>query len=159
MRLEDTGLDGLMLDFKPLTELLERNAFILGGSWDYERVTYDYKMEAPEKNITYYVRIQGFAVEGDVDKGDAVITLMTPLLGRHYYPHGIEYGEQEGFSSGTIERARQLIQKVVAPAEKYHNQVPEHVVLEKLKNWAKENNNQEILDKMKELSNNPENRK
>ncbi|MBA2174296.1 hypothetical protein H0266_05190 [Halobacillus locisalis] len=159
MKLEGTGLDGLVLDFKPLTELLERNGFILGGSWDYERVTYDYKMEAPEKNITYYVRIQGFAIEGDVDKGDAVITLMNPLLGRHYYPHGVEYGEQEGFSSGTIERARHLIQKVVEPAEKYHSQVPEHVVLDKLKNWAKENNNQEILDKVKELSNNPENRK
>ncbi|MBH0229020.1 YugN family protein [Halobacillus yeomjeoni] len=159
MKLEGTGIDGLMVDFGPLTELMERNGFILGGSWDYERVTYDYKLNAPEKNITYYIRIQGYAIEGDVDKGNAVIRLMTPLLGRHYYPHGVEYGEQEGFSEGIIEKAKTLIQKVQGPAEKYHNQVPEHIVLEKLKKWAEENQNQEVLEKVKELSNNPDNHK
>lgn len=156
MKLEGTGVDGLIVDFKPLTELMERNGFILGGAWDYERVTYDYKMNAPEKNITYYIRIQGYAIEGDVDRGDAVIRLMTPLLGRHYYPHGVEYGEQEGFSSGIIERATKLVSKIKEPAEKYHNQVPEHIVLDKLKKWAEENQNQEVLEKVNELSNNPE---
>jgi hypothetical protein len=159
MKLEGTGIDGLMVDFRPLTDLMERNGFILGGSWDYERVTYDYKLNAPEKNITYYIRIQGYAVEGDVDKGDAVIRLLPPLLGRHYYPHGVEYGEQEGFSAGIIQKAKGLVQKVVEPAEKYHNQVPEHVVLERLTRWAEENQNQEVLEKMKELSSNPDQRK
>ncbi|MGP4068232.1 YugN family protein [Halobacillus sp. B29] len=159
MKLESTGLDGLVVDFRPLTELMESNGFILGGSWDYERVTYDYKLDAPEKNVTYYVRVQGFAIEGDVDRGDAVIRLMDPLLGRHYYPHGVEYGEQEGFSEGIIEKARNLIKKIQEPANKYHNQVPEHIVLEKLTKWAEENQNQEVLQKVKELSNNPEQRK
>ncbi|ARI77599.1 YugN family protein [Halobacillus mangrovi] len=159
MKLEGTGIEGLMVDFRPLTDLMESNGFILGGSWDYERVTYDYKLNAPEKNITYYIRIQGYAVEGDVDKGDAVIRLLPPLLGRHYYPHGVEYGEQEGFSSGIIEKAIGLVQKVVEPAKRYHNQVPEHVVLERLTRWAEENQNQEVLEKMKELSNNPDQRK
>ncbi|WP_371933350.1 YugN family protein [Halobacillus litoralis] len=59
MKLEGTGIEGLVVDYKPLTEIMERNGFILGGSWDYERVTYDYKIPAPEKNITYYIRIQG----------------------------------------------------------------------------------------------------
>jgi hypothetical protein len=156
MKLEGTGIDGLVVDYKPLTEIMESNGFILGGSWDYERVTYDYKMAAPEKNVTHYIRIQGYAIEGDVDRGDAVIRLMTPLLGRHYYPHGVEYGEQEGFSAGLIERATKLIQKVKDPVEKYHNQVPEHIVLDKLKKWAQENQNQEVLEKVNELSNDPE---
>ncbi|MBN8234322.1 hypothetical protein JF544_03640 [Halobacillus kuroshimensis] len=158
MKLEGTGLEGLVVDYKPLTEIMEKNGFILGGSWDYERVTYDYKLMAPEKNITHYVRIQGFALEGDVDKGDAVIRLMKPLLGRHYYPHGVEYGHQEGFSDDMIQKAKTLIAKVAEPAKKYHSQVPEHVVLDKLKKWAQENENDEVLQKVEELSNDPERR-
>ncbi|MFC7061325.1 YugN family protein [Halobacillus seohaensis] len=112
MKLEGTGIEDLVVDLKPLTQVMESNGFILGGSWDYERVTYDYKMDAPEKNITYYIRIQGYSMEGDVDRGNAVIQLVTPLLGRHYYPHGIEYGEQEGFSSSLIERATKTVEKL-----------------------------------------------
>ncbi|MYL48828.1 hypothetical protein GLV98_05000 [Halobacillus litoralis] len=152
MKLEGTGIEGLVVDYKPLTEIMERNGFILGGSWDYERVTYDYKIPAPEKNITYYIRIQGFALEGDVDKGDAVVRLMKPLLGRHYYPHGVEYGHQEGFTDSIISKAKSLVSKVVEPAKRYHSQVPEHVVLDKLKKWAEENENQEVLKKVEELS-------
>ncbi|MCP3031076.1 YugN-like family protein [Halobacillus sp. A1] len=109
MKLEGTGIEGLVCDLKPLTHIMESNGFILGGSWDYERVTYDYKVDSPEKNVTYYIRIQGYAIEGDVDRGNAVIQLVTPLLGKHYYPHGVEYGEQEEFTSSLIERANKAV--------------------------------------------------
>ncbi|MFC7321444.1 YugN family protein [Halobacillus campisalis] len=112
MKLEGTGIEGLVCDLKPLTHIMESNGFILGGSWDYERVTYDYKVDSPEKNVTYYIRIQGYAIEGDVDRGNAVIQLVTPLLGKHYYPHGVEYGEQEEFTSSLIERANKAVQNL-----------------------------------------------
>ncbi|UOR12949.1 YugN family protein [Halobacillus amylolyticus] len=112
MKLEGTGIDGLLIDVEPLTTIMESNGFILGGSWDYERVSYDYKVDSPEKNITYYIRIQGYAIEGDVDKRNAVIQLVTPLLGKHHYPHGVEYGEQEGFSSSMIDKATNAVKKI-----------------------------------------------
>ncbi|MCP3026236.1 YugN family protein [Halobacillus sp. A5] len=112
MKLEGTGIEGLVVDLQPLTQIMESNGFILGGSWDYERVTYDYKIDAPDKNVTYYIRVQGYAIEGDVDRGNAVVQLVTPLLGKHYYPHGVEYGEQEDFSSNLIERATKSIQNL-----------------------------------------------
>ncbi|MFD2925397.1 YugN family protein [Halobacillus naozhouensis] len=112
MKLEGTGIDGLVIDIKRLTMIMESNGFILGGSWDYERVSYDYKVDSPEKNKTFYIRIQGYALEGDVDKGNAVIQLVTPLLGKHHYPHGVEYGEQEGFSSSIIDKATNLVKKL-----------------------------------------------
>lgn len=117
MKLENTGIEDLVMNVKTLTRIMESNGFMLGGSWDYERVTYDYKIESPETNITYYVRIQGYALEGDVDRGNAVIKLLTPLLGRHYYPHGVEYGEDEGFSRDLIDKAHRLVESVQAPAE------------------------------------------
>jgi len=109
MKLENTGIDNKIIDIGPLNHIMGKHAFILGESWDYERVTYDYKINSQEKNVTYFIRIQGEAIEGDVDKKDAVIKLKTPLLGKHYYPHGIEYGEDENFPKNLIERANKIV--------------------------------------------------
>ncbi|AUJ26797.1 hypothetical protein CAI16_00425 [Virgibacillus dokdonensis] len=112
MKLENTGLEEEIIDLKPLDHVTAKHAFIRAGQWDYERVTYDYRIDSDEKGITYYIRIQGYAVEGDVDRGDAVIQMLTPLLGKHYYPHGVEYGEEENFPSDIVERAKSHISQL-----------------------------------------------
>jgi len=109
MKIENTGIDNKVVDIIPLNHIMGKHAFILGEHWDYDRVTYDYKINSQEKNVTYYIRIQGEAIEGDVDKKDAVIKLKTPLLGKHYYPHGVEYGEEENFPKNLVERAHKLV--------------------------------------------------
>lgn len=119
MRIENTGIEDALVDIKPLSHLMGNNAFIKGEQWDYERVTYDYKVDSPEKNITYYIRIQAYAVEGDIDRGDAVVKILTPLLGKHYYPHGIEYGEEEDFPPSLVERAHHLVSKVKEDIDQY----------------------------------------
>ncbi|QDP40065.1 YugN family protein [Radiobacillus deserti] len=111
MRIEGSGIEDITIDLEPLDHVMNDIAFIRAGQWDYERVTYDYKINSPEKNVTYYIRIQGYAIEGDVDKGNAVIKLKTPLLGKHYYPHGIEYGEQEEFPESVKDRTTKLLEK------------------------------------------------
>ncbi|MBM7572255.1 YugN family protein [Aquibacillus albus] len=121
MRIEDTGIEDAIVDLKPLDHLMESINFVRAGQWDYERVTYDYKIGSAEKNITYYIRVQGYAMEGDVDRGNAVIKLLTPLIGKHYYPHGIEYGEQENFPQSVIDRANSLLTKVKEEVDKYKN--------------------------------------
>lgn len=122
MKLENTGIEGALVDVKQLNRLMGQHAFILGEGWDYERVTYDYQINSQEKNVTYYVRIQAYAIEGDVDLGDAVVKIMTPLLGKHYYPHGIEYGKEENFSESLVERAHKLVVNVAKEIEKIKKQ-------------------------------------
>lgn len=117
MRIENSGIEEIVMDLRPLDYVMGRHGFIRAGQWDYERVTYDYKIGSAEKNITYYVRIQGYAIEGDVDRKDAVIQLMTPLLGKHYYPHGIEY--DEAFPDTLKERAETLVKRVKEEIDQY----------------------------------------
>ncbi|WP_226034604.1 YugN family protein [Aquibacillus saliphilus] len=119
MKMENTGIEGMVLDLKPLDHSMNNIAFIRAGQWDYERVTYDFKISSAEENITYYIRIQGYALEGDVDRGDAVIKLNTPLLGKHYYPHGVEYGEKENFPESVLDRAKQQLAKAKEELEKH----------------------------------------
>ena len=112
MKVENTGIDGAKVKLKELDFLMKKNGLIRAGQWDYERVMYDYKMNSPEKNITYYLRIPGYAVEGDIDSGNAVVSLMTPLVGKHFYPHGTEYGEKENFPSSVLEKSEQILIKL-----------------------------------------------
>ncbi|RYG74054.1 hypothetical protein EU245_04085 [Lentibacillus lipolyticus] len=119
MKLENTGIEEAVIDVEPLDRLMGKHAFIRAGQWDYERVTYDYKIDSKEKNITYYIRIQGYAVEGDVDLGNAVIQLKAPMLGKHYYPHGVEYGEDENFPDNLVDRATNLVSKIKDDIDQY----------------------------------------
>ncbi|MDQ0159209.1 YugN family protein [Alkalibacillus salilacus] len=111
MEITKFSIDETVVKQQPLTHVLEQNGFVLAGQWDYERATYDLKIESPEKNITYYLRLRGIAIEGDVDKGTALIQLLPPLLGKHYYPHGVEYGDED-FPNNVIDRSERVLSKV-----------------------------------------------
>ncbi|MGM8214354.1 YugN family protein [Bacillaceae bacterium W0354] len=111
MKVENNGIKDTVLDLQPLTYIMESNGFVLAGQWDYERVTYDYKINSPEVNVTYYLRVRGISLEGDVDSGKAVIKLLDPILGKHYYPHGVEYGEDE-IPANIKEKAERILNKV-----------------------------------------------
>lgn len=107
MKFENTGLESMQIDLNQLTHIMEQHGMVLAGQWDYERVTYDRKFELKEG--IYYLRIFGFAAKGDVGAEDALIELMAPLLGKHYYPHGVEYGDNEYFPESLVQTCEKLL--------------------------------------------------
>lgn len=107
MKFENSGLESVKVDVNRLDEVMEHNLMVRAGQWDYERVTYDHKFEIKEG--IYYLRIPGYAIEGDVGAHDAYIQLMSPYLGKHYYPHGVEYGEDEYFPEHLVKKCNQMI--------------------------------------------------
>ncbi|WP_251549035.1 YugN family protein [Neobacillus muris] len=110
MKFENTGIENLKIDLNRLDDIMDNHGLVRAGQWDYERVTYDRKFELREG--VFYLRIQGYAVEGDVDTFKATIQLMTPLLGKHYYPHGVEYGEGENFPNSLVSQCKKIIEDV-----------------------------------------------
>lgn len=110
MKMENTGLEGITIDLSRLDVIMEEIGLVRAGQWDYERVTYDRKIDI--KDEVFYLRVQGFAVEGEVDSRHALIKLITPLLGKHYYPHGVEYGENEHFPSAVVNTSNRLLKQV-----------------------------------------------
>ncbi|MBM7603457.1 hypothetical protein JOC75_001427 [Metabacillus crassostreae] len=116
MKIEGTGLEGLTVDLSRLDEIMEDAGLVRAGQWDYERVTYDRKIEA--KGEIFYLRVQAYAVEGDIGGRHALVKLMTPLLGKHYYPHGVEYGEGENFPSAILNTSKGLLKQVSEELQK-----------------------------------------
>ncbi|MGD6818421.1 YugN family protein [Metabacillus sp. 84] len=118
MKFEGTGIDNLTAELTRLDDAMEQHGFIRAGQWDYERVTYDRKLE--QRGEIFYLRIQGFTTEGDTGGRHAIVKLMTPLLGKHYYPHGVEYGEGEDFPEqivqsceNTLKRLKQELEAII----------------------------------------------
>ncbi|ADH99139.1 YugN family protein [Salisediminibacterium selenitireducens] len=91
MKFEQTGLEGIQIKFEDLDETMSECGF--DRAWDYERATYDYKMIDQVEDATYYLRMPCFVIEGEIPKADTTVELMTPYVGKHYYPHGVEYDE------------------------------------------------------------------
>jgi hypothetical protein len=106
MKFENTGLENAKVDLNRLDDLMEEHGLIREATWDYDRVTYDRKFELKEG--VFYLRVQGHA-EGDVGAHKAVIKLTTPLLGKWYFPHGVEYGEGEDFPSSLVSQCEKLL--------------------------------------------------
>lgn len=111
MKLEGTGIEDKVFDITVLEKVLGEVGLLKRDQWDYERVSFDRKFELSGSEV-YYLRVQGYAVEGNIDSKHAKIKLLTPLLGKHYYPHGVEYGEGENFPSSVVEKSKQILEKV-----------------------------------------------
>ncbi|WP_456275618.1 YugN family protein [Bacillus sp. AK128] len=118
MKFENTGIENVVAELHLLDDVMDEVGFVRAGQWDYERVTYDYKIEVLEAKEVYYLRIQGYAVEGDIGKHEASIKLLTPLLGKHYYPHGVEYGEGENFPKNVLSKSQDLLKRVSQELQK-----------------------------------------
>ncbi len=107
MKFENKGYEGLKADLNRLDEVMLQYGLVREGQWDYERVTYDRKFELNEG--VFYLRIQGYAVEGDIGANKALIQLTTPMLGKYYYPHGVEYGEDETFPNSLVSQCEKTV--------------------------------------------------
>ncbi len=88
MVIKDTGLNGKEAFLSDLDHCMGELGFDR-GAWDYHHATYDYKFI--DKATTYYLRIQAKAIEGRVEDSHAMMQLEEPFMGKHLFPHGIDY--------------------------------------------------------------------
>lgn len=117
MKFSNTGIEKFKGDLVRIDDVMTEHGLLRTAQWDYARVTYDRKFEL--KDGVYYLRVQGYATEGDVGARKATIQLMTPLLGKHYYPHGVEYGEGESFPHSLVTQCEKILEEVKAEIEKF----------------------------------------
>ncbi|MDN4073571.1 MULTISPECIES: YugN family protein [Fictibacillus] len=111
MLFEESGLKGQVVQFSILEHIMHNHGIIRAGQWDYERITYDYKFEDMTNGDVYYLRFPCRVTEGEVETPHAKIELSDPYLGKHYYPHGVEYDEE--FPKNITDHCKRLINQVI----------------------------------------------
>ncbi|MEC1179476.1 YugN family protein [Metasolibacillus meyeri] len=92
MYFENTNLEDVVVDQQVLTRLLENHGLECHGAWDYDRMTFDRRFDVREGR--YYLRLFCTAISGDVGAHDATLKLLKPVIGKYYYPHGVEYTDE-----------------------------------------------------------------
>lgn len=107
MYFENTGLENKVAHITLLDDLMKQHGFIRAAGWDYERVTWDRKFDIQEG--TYYLRIFGVTIDGDNGSNDSTISLLKPILGKHYFPHGVEYGEDELYPAQLVKTCQNIL--------------------------------------------------
>ncbi|KXH79873.1 YugN family protein [Sporosarcina sp. HYO08] len=120
MYIENTELENFVTDLSVLDEIMLKHDLVRAGQWDYERVTYDKKYVVKEG--TYYLRVFGVAIEGDVDTRKATIKLKKPVLGKYYYPFGVEYGDDEIFPESLVKDCETTLKAVYEVLQPYNLQ-------------------------------------
>lgn len=118
MYFENTGIENVVANLSAIDDIMLEHNLVRGGQWDYERVTYDKKYVIKEG--TFYLRIFG-TTDGDVDTRDAVMHLKKPVIGKHYYPHGIEYGEDEYFPKSLLKDCEATLKAVNEALQPYNS--------------------------------------
>ena len=92
MYLENTQLESVQVDQEVLTKVLAKYGLECHGGWDYDRMTFDRKFDVREGR--YYLRLFCNAVSGDVGAHNATLNIIKPVIGKYYYPHGVEYTDE-----------------------------------------------------------------
>ncbi|MBQ0137989.1 MAG: hypothetical protein KBT36_01725 [Kurthia sp.] len=110
MYFENTGIEDRHADIVILDDIMQRHGLIRATGWDFERVTWDRKFVVPEG--TYYLRVFGITEDGDIGANDAVIKLLKPVLGKHYFPHGVEYGDDELWPVSVVSQSKNLLESI-----------------------------------------------
>jgi len=91
-------VEGMQFDLFKLEEKLKPIGYIIGGNWDYDHGTFDYKLN--DEGSYEYLRLPFTALDGQLDAINCTVELGRPFLLSHQYEAGIdEQGESGTFSS------------------------------------------------------------
>jgi YugN-like family. len=90
MIIEQSGLNGMTSDLAHLDESAEKLGFVR-WQWEYNRATYDLKLEDKANGDDYFLRISTRAVEGKLESPDAILSIESVYIGRATFPHGLDY--------------------------------------------------------------------
>ncbi|MGJ9381289.1 hypothetical protein CR203_02255 [Salipaludibacillus neizhouensis] len=110
MKFHDTGLDGLTVEYQVIEEAMEAAGF--HNQYDYERITFDYKIIDQVHDDVYYFRIPAHVTQGEIPLPHSLVEIMVPYVGKHYYPHGVEYDEK--FPKKVVDKCNKKIEVVLA---------------------------------------------
>jgi hypothetical protein len=85
-----SDLAGKEINLGQLNEVMDEVNFAR-WAWDYDHATYDYKYEDAKNETVYYLRVKAHVIEGEVEDEESLVRLEDVHIGKHLFPHGIDY--------------------------------------------------------------------
>jgi hypothetical protein len=83
-----SGIEGQQLALSELEEKLKPLGYSIGGNWDYDHGSFDYKIS--DKDGYLFLRIPFNAIEGQLDADGCRVEITRPFLLSHVYQKGLD---------------------------------------------------------------------
>lgn len=83
-----SSLSGKTFPLSGLEQKLKPLGYSIGGNWDYEHGSFDYKMDDKEGYL--FLRLPFKAVNSELDSSGAVVELQQPFLLSHVYQDSVD---------------------------------------------------------------------
>ncbi len=93
-------LDGEQFELNELEYTLKPLGYDIGGGWDYDHGTFDYKLDDEQGYM--YLRVPFQAIKGELDKNDCIVSIRTPYLLHHVYQRGLDDHAGVGNAAASI---------------------------------------------------------
>jgi len=116
MQFKNTKVENIVVDQEFLTNILKKHGLECHGAWDYDRMVFDRRFDVKEGR--FYLRLFCSAISGDVGAHDATLKILTPALGKYYYPHGVEYTD-EVFPTHLVNDCEAILEDVAKDLAQY----------------------------------------
>jgi hypothetical protein len=84
---------GKHYDLYKLEQILKPIGYSIGGNWDYDHGSFDYKIDDEEGY--QFLRVPFKAIDGQLDSRNCTVEIQTPFLLSHVYESGIDHDHSE----------------------------------------------------------------
>jgi len=84
----ESSITGKQYQLQYLEEKLKPKGYVIGGNWEYDKGSFDYKLSNEGQYL--YLRVPFVAVKGALDERGTEVELGQPYLLAHQYESGID---------------------------------------------------------------------
>lgn len=104
-----SDLEGKSFDLYKLEQKLKPIGYSIGGNWDYDKGSFDYKID--NEDGYQFLRLPFTAIDGQLDEKGCTVELGRPFLLSHLYEDGLDDHVNSSVFSGSLNQFSEPIEK------------------------------------------------
>ncbi|MBS4190745.1 YugN-like family protein [Bacillus sp. FJAT-49705] len=110
-------VEGKSYDLYKLEQVLKPIGYSIGGNWDYDKGSFDYKIDS--KDGYQFLRLPFTAIYGQLDEKGCTVALGRPFLLSHQYEEGLDDQSSTAVFSGSFNQFSEPVDKDARFPEEY----------------------------------------
>ncbi|QED49131.1 YugN-like family protein [Cytobacillus dafuensis] len=110
-------VEGKSYDLYKLEQVLKPIGYSIGGNWDYDKGSFDYKIDS--KDGYQFLRLPFTAIDGQLDERGCTVALGRPFLLSHQYEEGLDDQTSTAVFSGSFNQFSEPVDKDARFPEEY----------------------------------------